>query len=103
MQRLKRAARLALGDNRLRHASAHAADAGQTKAHALLGSRELGTGLVDIWRQHGDAVVAARRDVMNDLVGLARVGRQNGRHVLVRIVRLEPRRLHNQDGVASGV
>ena len=103
VQRLKRAARLALGDNRLRHAGAHAADAGQTKAHALLGSRELGTGLVDIWRQHGDAVVTARRDVVNDLVGLARVGRQNGRHVLVRIVRLEPCRLHNQDGVAGGV
>ena len=103
VQRLKRTARLALGDNRLRHAGAHAADAGQTKAHALLGSRELGTGLVDIWRQHGDAVVTARRDVVNDLVGLARIGRQNGRHVLVRIVRLEPRRLHNQDGVAGGV
>ena len=103
VQCLKRTARLALGDNRLRHAGAHAADAGQTKAHALLGSRELGAGLVDIWRQHGDAVVTARRDVVHDLVGLARIGRQNGRHVLVRIVRLEPRRLHNQDGVAGGV
>ena len=103
VQRLKRAARLALGDNRLRHASAHAADAGQTKAHAFLGSRELGTGLVDIWRQHGDAVVTARRDVVNDLVGLARIGCQNGRHVLVWIVRLEPCRLHNQNGVAGGV
>ena len=103
MQRLKRTARLALGDNRLRHAGAHAADASQTKAHAFLGSRELGTGLVDIWRKHGDAVVAARRDVVHDLVGLARVGRQNGRHVLVRIVRLKPCRLHNQDGVAGGV
>ena len=47
--------------------------------------------------------MTARRDVVNDLVGLARIGRQNGRHVLVRIMRLEPRRLHNQDGVASGV
>ena len=103
VQRLKRTARLALGDNRLRHAGAHAADAGQTKAHALLGSRELGTGLVDIWRKHGDAVVTACRDVVHDLVGLTRIGRQNGRHVLVRIVRLEPRRLHNQDGVAGGV
>ena len=103
VQRLKRTARLALGDNRLRHAGAHAADAGQAKAHALLGSRELGAGLVDIWRKHGDAVVTARRDVVHDLVGLARIGRQNGRHVLVRIVRLEPRRLHNQDGVAGGV
>ena len=103
VQRLKRAARLALGDNRLRHAGTHAADAGQAKAHALLGSRELGAGLVDIWRKHGDAVMTARRDVVHDLVGLARIGRQNGRHVLVRIVRLEPRRLHNQDGIAGGV
>ena len=47
--------------------------------------------------------MTARRDVVHDLVGLARIGRQNGRHVLVRIVRLEPRRLHNQDGVAGGV
>ena len=60
VQRLKRTARLALGDNRLRHAGTHAADAGQTKAHALLGSRELGAGLVDVWRQHGNAVVTAR-------------------------------------------
>ena len=103
VQRLKRTARLALGDNRLRHAGTHAADAGQAKAHALLGSRELGTGLVDIWRKHGDAVVTACRDVVHDLVSLTRIGRQNGRHVLVRIVRLEPRRLHNQDGVAGGV
>ena len=47
--------------------------------------------------------MTACRDVVHDLVGLARIGRQNGRHVLVRIVRLEPRRLHNQDGVAGGV
>ena len=47
--------------------------------------------------------MTARRDVVHDLVGLARIGRQNGRHVLMRIVRLEPRRLHNQDGVAGGV
>ena len=47
--------------------------------------------------------MTARRDVVHDLVGLTRIGRQNGRHVLMRIVRLEPCRLHNQDGVTGGV
>ncbi len=103
MQVLEGAALLALLDNRLGHALAHAADAGQAEAHALLGRRELGAGLVDNRRQDGDAVVPASGDVGHDVVGLARVGGKHGRDVLVGIMGLERGGLHDQDRVAGGV
>ena len=40
---------------------------------------------------------------MDDLVRLARIARQNRGHVLVGIVRLEPRRLHGEDAVCGRV
>lgn len=103
VQVLVRTVRLALVDDCLRHALAHASDAGKAEADALGRSRELLTGLVDVRGQDGDAVVTARGDVVNDLLGLTGVGGKNCRHVLVRVVRLEPSGLHNQNRVAGGV
>ena len=100
---LEGAVGVSLGHDALANALAHAADAGEAKAHALGGCREVLSGLVDIGRQHLDALATAARDVVHDLVGLAHVGRENRGHVLAREVRLEPRSLHDQDGVAGGV
>ncbi len=88
VQRFKRAARLALGDNRLRHAGTHAADAGWAKAHAFLGSRELGTDSLSGDSASGMSSYGMPRRSERILSVFARMRtRQNGRHVLVRIVR----------------
>ena len=94
---------LALGHNEVAHALAHAADAGKTEANALGHRRELVARGVDVWRQHVDTVEAACRDVVNDFLGLTRVGGEHGGHVLAGIVGLEPGRLHNEDGISRRV
>ena len=71
--------------------------------HALGHGRELVARLVDVGGQHVDAVVAAGRDVVDDLFRLARVGGEHGCHVLARVVGLEPGGLHDEDGVAGRV
>ena len=95
--------RLALGHDGLGHALAHAADAREAKADALRGRREVPARLVDVGRQDVDALAAAGRDVVDDLVGLPHVGREHRRHVLEGEVGLEPSRLHDEYGVAGRV
>ncbi len=100
MERLEGAASGALLKDHLGRAFAHAADAGQTKAHAFVGGGELGAGLIDVWRQDVDALRAAGADVVDDLLGFARIAGEHGGHVLAGVVGLEPGRLHDEDGVA---
>ena len=103
VQRRERPVRLALLDDGLGHVRAHAAHAHQAEAHALVGGRELGVGRIDVRRQHGNARVVAACDVADQTVGVAHVGRQHGRHEVVRVVRLQVRRAHDQDGVGGRV
>ena len=100
---LEGAVGVSLGHDALAHALAHATDAGEAKAYALGSCREVLAGLVDVRRQDLDALATAARDIVHDLVGLAHIGREDRGHVLAREVRLEPRSLHDQDGVAGGV
>ena len=103
VQRGERPVLLAFLDDELDYLLAHALESRQAEAHALGNGREITAGLVDVWRQHGDAVLLARVDVVDDLVGLARVAGEHGRHVLVGVMRLEPGRLHGEDAIGGRV
>ena len=103
VQGLEGPALLALGHDRLAHALAHAADARKAEADAGWRGREVLAGLVDVGRQDLDALVLAGGHVVDDLVGLAHVAREDRGHVLAGEVGLEPGRLHDEDGIAGRV
>ena len=103
VQVLERAVRGALRHDCLGWSLAHAPDAGKAEDDALVSSREVLSGLVDVRRKDLGAVMVAGRDVVDDLVGLAHVGREDRGHVLLREVGLQPCGLHDQNRVSGGV
>ena len=99
----ERAVLLTLGNDGIGHVTPNAAHADEPEADAVLDRGELGVRRIDVRRQHGRAVVVAARDVADEAVGVAHVARQHCGHVLVRVMRLQVRRAHDQDGVCSRV
>ena len=92
---------LALLDDLVRHVATNAAHADQAETDAVFDRGELRVRGVDIGRQHWRAVVVAAGDVADQAIGVAHVTGQHCRHVLVRVMRLQVSRAHNQDRVRS--
>src|SRR6267142_861337 len=65
--------------------------------------RELVAGLVHVGCEDLQVELASLVDVLHDAIGVADFRRQQRRHELGRIIRLEPRRLVRQDRVGDGV
>ena len=89
---------------RLDGAPADVADGAEAEADPLLAhDGELEARLVHVRRQHLEAQLARLVDVLHHLVGVADFRRQQRRHELGRVVRLEPRRLVATDRVRHRV
>ena len=81
----------------------YALDRHQSEADVVAGHGEIRPGLVDIRRQQGDAAFLAFRDILGHLLAGIQYGGQQGGHVLLGVVILEPGRLIGHDGVTHRV
>lgn len=63
--------------------------AAKTKAHAAGLHGEVQAALVDVEQQNGHAEVAALREVERDFFRILRLDRHQGRHEVLRVVRLK--------------
>src|SRR4029079_3385423 len=92
------------GKNRIDRRPADVAYRAESEADSLFADhRELVAGFVDVGRKHLDADFARLVDELDDAVGIADRRRQERRHELVRIVRLEPRGVIRNDGIRDGM
>ena len=102
-QRAELAALLARRDDRLDRALADVLDRQQAEPDRVALDREAEPGPVDVRRPDLDAQAPALGDGGGHLLGVVPEGRQHGRHVLDRVVRLEVRGLVGDQPVAGGV
>ena len=103
MERSERTVGLALCDDGLHHLLAYATHASKAEADAAIDRREFQARRVDIGRKHGRTVVVRAGDVADELVVAAHVAGEHRCHELVRVVRLQVSRAHDQDGVCRGM
>ncbi len=101
--RLERAALAARPDDRLGRSLSDVLDGVQAEADLAFDDREVGLRRVDVRRQHLDAHLVARVDVERHAVLRVHDGRDQGGHVLVRVVRLEPGGAVRDERVAGGM
>src|SRR3954469_2946797 len=99
---------LAGGEDSLDGVFPDSLDGAESEADELLAgrvrtdaAREIG--LVHVRGQHGNPVRARLRDVRHHLVGVVLLGREQRRHELDRMVRLEPRRLVSDQTISRTV
>ena len=83
----------------LHHLLTHATHASKTEANATINRREFQARRVDIGRKHRCAVVVRTGNVADELIVAAHVAGEHRCHELVRVVRLQVSRAHDQDGV----
>ncbi len=98
----KRAA-LPLPHDRLDEAPADVLDGHQAEADAALLHGKAVLGAVDVRWQQGDAAVLALVDIARHFVGVVQHAGQQRRHVLLRVVAFEVRRLVGHHRVGNGV
>ena len=98
-----RTVRIALGDDGLGHRAADTAHACQTEADSFVKRRELKVGRIDVGRQNRNIAMRAASDVFNQLVRIAHIAGKHRSHVFMRIVCLQIRRAHNQNGICRRV
>ena len=104
VQRIDPSELLADGQNRQDRPFADVLDRAQPEAHALLGSTVKASSLaVDVRRQDRHAELAALPEIHRELVGVRRFDRQQRRHEVPRVVRLQIRRLVGDPGVGRRV
>ena len=92
-----------LGDELLDRAPADALDGNEAEADVLPRDGEVRVGFVHVRRQQLYAQLAALRDILRDLRAAFKHGRQQRRHILLRIVPLHICRAVGDDGVAHRV
>ena len=103
LKALEQAAALALGDEAVHRAPAHALDGNKAVADVRPADGEVRAGFVDVGRQQLYAHVAALGDVFGDLRTVFKHTRQQRCHVFGGIVPLHIGRAVGDDGVAHGV
>ena len=97
------ALRLARFQDCLDRAFAHVLDGRQPEADPLLRDREVLVALVHVRGEHLDPEVTALVDVAHYFVGVPHFAGEQGRHELVRVVRLQVGRLVGDERVGRGV
>ena len=75
----------------------------QPEPDRFAGGREVQIALIDVGRKHRNAHLPALVDVLHDLVHVARLRGEQGRHELDRVVRLQIRRDVGEIGVGGGM
>ena len=103
LERGKQAVRLPLLNKLLHKRASHTLDGCQTEADIIARNRKLVIGLVYVRREHRDAHITRRLNILGDLIRNIQNARQQRRQVFSRVVAFEVRRAERHDRVANRV
>lgn len=103
LERGKQAVRFPLLNKLLHKRASHTLDGCQTEADILARNRKLVIGLVYVRREHRDAHITRRLNILGDLIRNIQNARQQRRQIFSRVMALEIRRAERYDCVAYGM